>query len=57
MRKLGKKRVDNANTLQAYAICNCNFCVCKSCATSAVDALLDNGTQSQTYGTIYLLWN
>lgn len=57
MKKLGKKRIGSTNTLQAYATCNCSFCVCKSCASSAVDSLLYNGTQSQTYGTIYLLWN
>ena len=39
MKKLGKKRTGNNNTVQAYA-CGGAFCVCKACAAASVDSML-----------------
>lgn len=54
MKKLGKKRTSNMNTVQAYA-CGGAFCVCKACAAASVDSMLYNGTKSQNDGTLMLI--
>lgn len=54
MKKLGKKRASQSETVQAYA-CNCTFCACPSCANDSVKSALDSGEMSRTSGTLMLL--
>ena len=54
MKKLGKKRTTQSETVQAYA-CVCTLCPCASCATSAVSEVLVSGETGTTRGTLMLL--
>lgn len=54
MKKLGKKRATNSETVQAYA-CMCVICACKSCASAYVSSTLESGAYSQAYGNLMIV--